>query len=45
MKGYKEPGFQERVASAQRAREKALEKLRNRPAPDADELARRAAKQ
>jgi Family of unknown function (DUF6481) len=45
MKGYQEPSFQDRVAAAQRAKAKALEKLRNRALPDADELARRAAKQ
>jgi Family of unknown function (DUF6481) len=45
MKGYKEPGFQERVAAAQAAKDKALAKLRNRPVPDAAELAARAERQ
>jgi hypothetical protein len=42
VQGYREPGFQERVASATRARNSALDKLRARqkadpvePAPDA----------
>jgi hypothetical protein len=43
--GYKEPGFQERVAAANTAREKALEKLRSKPPVDEAELARKAAAQ
>ena len=34
MKGYKEPGFQERVAAANNAREKALAKLKAKPPVD-----------
>lgn len=45
MAGYKEPSFQDRVALAQSAREKALEKLRNKPQVDEAERARRAAAQ
>ena len=45
MKGYKEPGFQERVAAANRAREKALEKLKAKPPVDEAELAARAERQ
>lgn len=45
MRGYKEPGFQERTAIAARARNSALEKLRARPTISPEELARRAAAQ
>jgi Family of unknown function (DUF6481) len=45
MRGYKEPTFQERTAAAARARNKALEKLKSRPVPTAEELERRAAAQ
>ena len=45
MKGYKEPGFQERVAAANRARDKALEKLKAKPPIDEAELAARAERQ
>ena len=44
MKGYKEPSFQDRVAAAQRAKDTALAKLRDRPAVDEAELARKAAR-
>lgn len=44
MAGYKEPGFQDRVAAAAQAREKALARLQARPAPDPAVLAERAAK-
>ncbi len=44
MKGFKEPSFQERTAAAQRAKQAALEKLRNKPPVDEAELARKAAK-
>ena len=43
MRGYKEPGFQDRVAAASSARDKALAKLRNKPPVDEAEQARRAA--
>ncbi|MET0364686.1 MAG: DUF6481 family protein [Sphingobium sp.] len=45
MRGYKEPGLQDRLAAANRARDKALEKLRSKPPIDEAELARRAARQ
>ena len=45
MRGYKEPGFQERVANAKQARTKALEALKNKPPIDEAELARRIARQ
>jgi hypothetical protein len=44
MRGYKEPGFQDRVASANRAKEKALKKLREKPPIDEAELALRIAR-
>ncbi len=44
MQGFKEPGFQERVAAANRARDKALEKLRSKPPVDEAEVARQLAK-
>ena len=40
MAGYKEPGFQERVANAAQARETALAKLKSKPQPDEAEIAR-----
>jgi hypothetical protein len=44
MKGYKEPSFQDRTAAAAQAKNKALAKLKAKPAPDAAELAKQAAK-
>lgn len=44
MKGFKEPGFQDRTAEAARAKEKALEKMKAAPKPDEAELAARAAR-
>lgn len=42
--GYREPTFQDRVKSAATAKQKALEKLRAKPAPTPEELdARRSA--
>lgn len=43
MKGYKEPSFQDRVALAKNAKEKALAQLRDKPVMDAEEKARRLA--
>jgi hypothetical protein len=43
MAAFKEPGFQERVAAAARARSEALTKLRDKPRPDEAVLAARAA--
>ncbi len=40
MAGYKEPGFQERVASATQARQSALAKLKSKPQLDEAEIAR-----
>ncbi|MDP9055935.1 MAG: DUF6481 family protein [Pseudomonadota bacterium] len=40
MAGYKEPGFQERVAIAAQARETALAKLKAKPQIDEAEIAR-----
>ena len=49
MKSYKEPGFQERIATAIRARDGALAQLRAKPPVDeavaADRRARRLAKE
>lgn len=45
MKGYKEPGFQDRVAAKTRAKASALEMLKAAPKPDEAELAARAARQ
>ena len=42
MRGFKEPTFQERVALAQQAKNKALQKLKNKPPIDEAELARKA---
>ncbi len=44
MAGYKEPGFQDRVQAAAQARNKALERLKAKPAADPATLAERAAK-
>lgn len=44
MRGYKEPGFQDRTAAAQDARNKALEQLRSKPAPSEAEQSERLAK-
>lgn len=41
MKGYKQPGFEDRVAAAKRAKTEALEKLRSKPPVDEAELAAR----
>ncbi|WP_338502975.1 DUF6481 family protein [Sphingomonas kaistensis] len=41
MSSFKDPSFQDRAAAADRARQKALDKLASRPAPDAAELAAR----
>ena len=43
MRGFKEPGFQERTAAAQRAKSSALEKLRSKPPVDEAVLAARPA--
>ncbi len=43
MASYKEPSFQERAALSKQARERALQKLAAKPAPDPAELARLAA--
>jgi hypothetical protein len=42
MKGYKEPGFQERASASSRAKETALAKMKAAPKPDEAELAARA---
>ena len=44
MVGYKEPGFQDRVAAAAKARETALARLKARPPVDPAVLAERLAK-
>lgn len=41
MKGYKQPGFEDRLAAAKRAKAEALEKLRSKPQVDEAELAQR----
>lgn len=41
MKGYQQPGFEDRVAAAKRAKEAALEKLRAKPPIDEAEVAAR----
>lgn len=41
MKGYQQPGFEDRVAAAKRAKAEALEKLRSKPKVDEAELALR----
>ena len=43
MASFKDPGFQERVALAQQARQKALDKLRAKPPVDEAVLAERTA--
>lgn len=43
MKSYKDPSFQDRVASAAEAKKKALDKLRAKPPIDPAVLAERAA--
>jgi hypothetical protein len=44
MRGYKEPSFQDRVSSANRAREEALAKLRAKPPVDEAVLAEQTAR-
>lgn len=44
MRGYREPGFQDRTAAAKTAKEKALEQLRNKPPVDEAEQAERLEK-
>lgn len=44
MKGFKEPGFQDRAAASARAKAGALEKLKAAPKLDEAELAARAAR-
>lgn len=41
MKGYQQPGFEDRVAAAKRAKAEALEKLRAKPQVDEAEIALR----
>jgi hypothetical protein len=43
MSSYNEPSFQQRVADAAKAKEKALERLRSRPPADEQALAERKA--
>jgi hypothetical protein len=45
MRGYKEPGFNERTAAAASAKQKALEKLKAKPPVDEAELARQRERQ
>lgn len=45
MPAYKSPDFNERAAAARAAKQSALEKLRNKPAPDPALAARRVAAQ
>lgn len=45
MQGFKEPGFNDRRASANSAKNKALEMLKNKPKPDEAEMAARAERQ
>ncbi len=45
MASYKDPGFQERQALAQKARQAALDKLKAKPAPDPEQVAQRQAAQ
>lgn len=49
MRGYREPGFQDRTAAAKDAKKKALEQLREKPpvneAEQAERLANRLAKE
>lgn len=43
MAGYKSPDFNERMAAARAAKESALDKLRNKPAPEPGVIAERQA--
>ncbi|MFN3725552.1 MAG: DUF6481 family protein [Allosphingosinicella sp.] len=43
MAGYKSPDFNERMAAARAAKERALDKLRNKPAPEPGVIAERQA--
>jgi len=43
MAGYKSPNLADRLAAARDAKQRALEKLRNKPAPDPAAMAARAA--
>lgn len=43
MAGFKTPTFEERTAAAKQAKERALEKLRNKPAVDPEVAAAKAA--
>ncbi len=45
MKGYKEPGFQDRAVASARAKEKALAKLKAAPVLDEAVIAERVARQ
>lgn len=45
MAGFKIPTFEDRAAAARDAKQRALEKLRNKPAPDPELAAARAAAQ
>ena len=45
MKGFKDPGFQDRAAASARAKSRAVENLKVAPKPDEAELAARAARQ
>lgn len=45
MKGYKEPGFQDRATASARAKSSALKQLKAAPKPDEAELAARIARQ
>ncbi|NTZ43287.1 hypothetical protein G7A66_09350 [Altererythrobacter sp. SALINAS58] len=45
MKGYKAPGFQDRVAASARTKNAALEELKARPKPDKATLAEAATRQ
>ncbi len=44
MSGFKNPSFQDRIGSAAEAKNKALEQLRAKPAPDEKVLAERQAR-
>lgn len=44
MAGFKAPDFTERAAAARDAKQRALEALRNKPAPDPEAIAARQAK-
>ena len=43
MADYRPPNFTDRIAAAQKAKQQALEKLRNKAAPDPELVAKRAA--